>query len=407
VYDLRRTKTYLVLCLISGCLAGCWDKTELDELAITSASALDLDKDRWVLSYQVIIPSAISAASGGLKGTSASQMPVVVHSTNGLTINDAVSQSYMEAPRKLYFGHNSVLIIGEKAAESGLEQITDLYFRNPNVRDTVSLIIASGDGRSILEQLVSMEAIPGQAIRGILEKEDEYLSAIPNVKIYEYAKQMLSPSNSALLPEILISGKDEVTRVDQLSKTTMPSKLKLGRAAIIKNEKLIGWMNSEEALGVAFLRNKIHSSIIPFSCEEKSSSQKDSTFLLTSSKTQIAISAKDDGYDLSAEIKVKGRLNETGCSLDLIKPENIRIMEESIASEIEKLIHKAWAAIQKYDADVAGFSELISRKYPRHWENQSKVPSVIKKINLNTKTEVRVAKVGLSNKGYMKLKELK
>lgn len=393
-----------LFCLL---LTGCWDRTELNELAITSASALDLDKDKWVLSFQVIIPSAISGAMGNGEGATTS-VPVVVHSTVADTIKDAVSQSYLEAPRKLYFGHTSILVIGEQAAKKGFSQIIDLYLRNADSRETVTVLIASGDGRSILEQLTSMDPIPGQGIQRIVEKENRYVSALPNVRMFELTKQMLSPSKSALLPEVIVSGGKKVTGTDQLKQTTMPSKLRMGRAAIIKKDKLIGWMNEKEAMGTAFLSNKVNSGTIPFSaCEEQHGpSDKDSTFLVSSSSTKTSIKENNGVYAITSHIKVHGRLNETGCSLDLIKPEVIAKMEQNIAKEIKQMALKAWAAIQKSDADVAGFYNLINRKYPSKWKEEEKEgESVLKKIKLKVQVEVQLERVGLSNKSYRMLME--
>lgn len=390
--------------LSAVCLTGCWDRTELNELAITSASAVDLDKNRWILSFQVIIPSAISGAAGTSGGPS-SQVPVVVHSTNGSTIKDAVSKSYLEAPRKLYFGHNSVLVIGENAARQGFSQMIDLYLRNPDSRETVNVLIASGDGRTILEQLINMDNIPGQGIQRILEKESEYLSILPNTRMYELTKHMLSPSKSGLLPEIIISGGKEITSVDQLKQTTMPSKLRLGRAAIIKDDKLIGWMDHEEALGTAFLGGKVRSSTLPFSCTDNATGM-NSTFVLTKASTKTAIQKEDGSYLIDVKIKVKGRLNETSCAKNLIKPDVIKKMEDNVSQRIETITNKAWAAMQKADADTAGFSDILYRKYPKDWkELEKKKESALKKFKLKVQVSTTMDKVGLSNKGYNKVKE--
>lgn len=402
----RISRLLAVLVLSSLILGGCWDRTELNELAITSASALDVDKSgQWVLSFQVIIPSAISAAAGTAGGPNG-QVPVVVYSTEGDTIKGAVSKSYMEAPRKLYFGHNSILVIGEEAARKGFSQMIDLYLRNSDSRETVSILIASGDGRSILEQLLSTESIPGIGLERILEKEERYLSKIPNVRMYDLIKKQLSPAHSILIPEIIISGGKEVTSLEQFRQTTVPSKLRLGRAAIIKDTKLVGWMSDDEALGASFLSNQVNSSTIPFACDPEKGEKKDSTFVVSHSKTKISVNQADGKYNVTANISITGWLNETGCAVNLLDPEVIRKMEASIKEEVEELSKKAWAASKKANADVAGISEKIYRKYPKEWKEMEKdQEDVFKKINLQVNAEVRMKKVGLSNKGYNKLSE--
>lgn len=399
----RITGLLSLLITLTILLTGCWDRTELDELAITSASSLDFDQGRWILSYQVIIPSIISSGTEGAK-RSASIVPVVVHSTEGATIQEAFSKSYLETPRKLYFGHNSVLVIGEKAAQQGLDQISDVYFRNSSTRETVSLLVTPGKGRTILEQLINMNPIPGQGIQSILENEEKNLSMLPNMKLYELSRQMLSPSQTAILPEIIIAGKGEVTSVDQLAKTTVPSKLKLGRAAIIKKDKLVGWLSEKEALGVSFLTNSINSSTIPFPSQVKNA-EPDSSFVLTTSGTKLTMKEKDGRFLFTAAIKVKGRINETNGSLDLIKPDTIKTMEDHVAAEIRKIVLQSWTAMKKQQADAAGFTDLLYRKQPGQWRQMAEenIP-VLEKSDLEVQVKVRIGKVGLSNKGYNMLK---
>ncbi|MDF2937503.1 MAG: germination protein Ger(x)C family [Paenibacillaceae bacterium] len=400
----RSHRMVILLTLSSLLLGGCWDRTELNELAITSAAALDVNKNGlWVLSFQVILPSSISAAAGTAGGPTG-QVPVVVYSTEGETIKGAVSESYMEAPRKLYFGHNSILVIGEEAAKKGFSQMVDLYLRNSDSRETVSILIASGDGRSILEQLLSSEPIPGIGLERILEKQERYLSKIPNVRMYDLIKKQLSPAHSILIPEVIISGGKEVTGIDQLKQTTVPSKLRLGRAAIIKETKLVGWMSDNEALGVSFLSDQVHSSTIPFSSDPEKAEAKDSTFVVSNSKTKISVKQSEGKYNVTAEIKINGWLNETGSASNLLKPETIRKMEESVQAEVVNMCKRAWAASKKANADVAGISERIYRKFPKEWKQMEQdQEDVFKKINLQINAEVKMKKVGLSNKGYNKL----
>ncbi|MFM9328339.1 Ger(x)C family spore germination protein [Paenibacillus mesotrionivorans] len=400
----RSRRLVILLTLSSIVLGGCWDRTELNELSITSAAALDIAKNgQWVLSFQVILPSSISAAAGTSGGPSG-QVPVVVYSTEGDTIKGAVSESYMEAPRKLYFGHNSILVIGEEAAKKGFSQMVDLYLRNSDSRETVSILIASGDGRSILEQLLSSEPIPGIGLERILEKQERYLSKIPNVRMYDLIKKMLSPSHSTLVPEVIISGSKEVTGIDQLKQTTVPSKLRLGRAAIIKETKLVGWMSDEEALGASFLSDQVRASTIPFASDPDKEDAKDSTFMVTSSKTRIKVQEADGKFNVNVKIEIEGWLNETGSSTNLLKPETIRKMEESVQNEVVGMCKRAWAASKKANADVAGISEWIHRRYPKQWKQMEQdQEDVFKKVNLQVNAEVKMKKVGLSNKGYNKL----
>lgn len=391
--------------LLTLSLAGCWDRTELNELSITSATAIDRSKDQWIVSYQVIIPSSISGA-GGIGGSGGSgNSPVVVHSVTSKTIREAAALSHLETPRRLYIGHNSTLVISEKAAREGISAIIDIYLRNHETRETVSVLITPGDARSILEQLMSIERIPGQGIQKLLEQEQQNLSYVSNVRLYELAMDMVGEPKTGILPEIFISGKGEITDVDKLKSTSQPSKLKLGRLAVVHDSKMVGWLSREEALGTAFLRNRVEGTAIPFSCG-KDPDKKDANFLLTSSKTKLTPRLEGDTFSIHVEISTKGRLSEADCSRDLLKPEVIKELEASIAGEIEKISLSAWAAVNRLDADVVGLSSVIKRKYPKEWDRlkKEKKPDW-KSMKLDVKAEVKLERIGLSNKAFKKIME--
>jgi spore germination protein KC len=406
---MRFTRAGLIVLLLSFLLTGCWGRTELNELSITSATAIDREKDKWTISYQVIIPSAISGTGGlgGSGGGGATGAPVVVYSVTSDNIREAASLSHLETARKLYIAHNATLILSEKAAREGLSAVIDIYLRNHETRETISVLVTPGDARPILEQLMSIERIPGQGIQRLLEKEQQNLSYLPNVKMYELAMDMTGESKTGLLPEIIISGTGEITSVDKLKNTSQPSKLKLGRLAVIHENKMIGWLNQAEALGTSFLRNKVQGTSIPFSCSEDKPNKKTANYLLTGSKTKITPKLEGDSFSFQVEIKMSGRLNEADCSVDLLKPETVKMLEDRIAKEIEQTTQSSWEAVKRLDADVIGLSSVVMRKYPKQWKRmkvQGKKPDW-KSMQLSVKAEVKLDRIGLSNKAFKKMTE--
>lgn len=406
---MRFTRAGIIVLILSFLLTGCWGRTELNDLSITSATAIDQEKDKWTISYQVIIPSAISGTGGlgGSGGGGASRAPVVVYSVTSENIREAASLSHLETARKLYIAHNATLVISEKAAREGLSAIIDIYLRNHETRETISVLVTTGEARSILEQLMGIERIPGQGIQKLLEKEQQNLSYLPNVKMYELAMDMTGESRTGLLPEIIISGTGEITSIDKLKNTAQLSKLKLGRLAVIHENKMVGWLNQTEALGTSFLRNKVQGTSIPFSCSNDKPSKKSANYLLTGSKTKITPKLDGDSFSFQVEIKTSGQLNEADCSVDLLKPETIKMLEERIAKEIEKSALSSWDAVKRLDADVVGLSSVIMRKYPKQWKQmkqQGKKPDW-KSMQLSVKAEVMLDRIGLSNKAFKKMTE--
>ncbi len=392
---------------IGVCLAatGCWDRTELNELAITSATAVDWKDGQWVVSYQVVIPAAISAAMSAVGG-GAAQLPVIVYSTNGKTIREAVSHSSLESPRQLFFSHNRVVVVGDAAARQGLTPLIDEYFRNSDSRETVSILIAEGNARTILEQLMQIQIIPGDGIEETMRGESEDFSALPYVRVYDLAMGLVSPAKSAVLPEILVSGSPGVTTADALNHTSLTSKLRLGRLAVLRQDKMVGWLARDNGLGVAFMRNQVKTTTLAFPCNP-AERKESSSFSLTRTTTKLTPRMEARGHMvMHIAVKGEGTLLETNCTLDLNKPEVISQMEKQLEDKIKETITTSWKATKKLQTDIVGFADVIHRKYPKQWKEWSKNwQSAFVKIEIDPEVDISIKRVGLSNKSFKKLTE--
>lgn len=118
----RQLRVSYVLFIAGLLLTGCVDRTELNELAITTATGIDGHKGDWINTYQIIIPSAMTTGSGG-SSTGASQSAVHTFSTHGKTLRETVMKSSLEYPRKLYFAQNNILVIGKKQQNKALKRL--------------------------------------------------------------------------------------------------------------------------------------------------------------------------------------------------------------------------------------------------------------------------------------------
>lgn len=392
-----------ILALAACCLVtGCWNRVELNELAITSATSFDkIDDKTWEISYQVVIPSAISAGTGTSGGGGGPSLPVIVYSTNGPTIREAISNSYRESSRKLFFAHNRVFIISEKVAREGLDQIIDLYLRNPDARETVNILVTSGKAKHILEQLTHIEKIPGEAIQKVISIESRNASILPNIMVYELAQATLGESKSAVIPEIYLSGGVRADNMDELKRTHLGSAMKLGRLAVLKEGKMVGWLSKEEALGVSFMSGKFKSGNITFACSPESDGSEKTNVRLLTSTTKLTPKLENGKLTMGINIKGTGILQETNCSLDLNKPANIAQLENGLRQELQKIIEASWKKTKDMKVDVMGFGEAVHHKYPKEWKKMKKDwSSVLASATIELHIKSSIVHVGLSNKSF-------
>jgi spore germination protein KC len=383
-------------------VTGCWDRTELNQIAITSATAIDWEDNHWQISYQVVIPQSISSAGGAI----IQQAPVMVFSTTGDSIQAAVQRASLEMPRTMFFAHNRVVVIGESAARHGISPIIDVYLRSANSRETVSLLVSRDKGRRVLEQILPLEKIPGAALRNMVLNEDKTDANLKQVMLYQFAMGMSGDSGYTTMPEVFISGQGVgSTSVENLKNTNFDTKPKMGRIGIFQKDKLIGWMTGHDGYGMSWIKGKIKQSILFFRCS-KDGTQLLSSMRINKASTTLTPVNIHGQWVMKAKVKANGQLLENGCNIDASKPEGIRKMEELISAEISDIMQNSLHKAQSMKADVLGFAGLIHRKDPKAWKlMKTNWEEHFTQIKMEPSFNIEIENIGMNGKSIKQLIE--
>ncbi|MDD9266446.1 Ger(x)C family spore germination protein [Paenibacillus sp. GCM10023248] len=399
----RRAVWTIIIAIVICCsCTGCWDRKELNKIAIASATAIDWVEDHWQVSYQVVIPQSIS----NMSGTGMQQAPVMVFSTTGDSIQEAVQRASLEMPRRMFFAHNRAVIIGESAARKGISPIIEVYLRSANSRETVTLLVSRDKGRNVLEQLLPLEKIPGAALQNMVLNEDKTDGNLKQVMIYQFAMGMQGDSGYSMLPEVYISGTgNESTSIEKLKNTNFDTKLKMGRIGIFQKDKLIGWMTGHEGYGLNWIKGDIKQSILFFACT-KDSKQSLSAIRINKASTKVVPVYNQGAWLIKAEVRASGNLVENGCMVDASKPEGTRKLEELISGTISDLMQNSLHKAQAMKADVLGFAGLIHRKDPKAWAKlQPDWGDHFARIQMDVTIRVEIENIGMNNKSVKQLIE--
>ncbi|MGO4543798.1 Ger(x)C family spore germination protein [Paenibacillus sp. 2TAB23] len=386
----------LLACLL---VTGCWNRVELNDIAVISATGIDWKDGNWVLSYQVVIPQAISSQSAA--GNSAA---VNVFSTKGESFRSAVSKASQETSRRLYFSHTQIVIIGQEAARKGLGPFLDTYLRNHDSRETVSVYLSKGSARRMLEQLIPLEKIPGAAIQRMITNEEMNSSTFRQMTVHQVLLDLLGTTHATGLPGLTVSGANEsVERAEQLTHTSTPSKVRLSEMALIAGDKLVGWINNEESQGVMWLTNHVKKTTIPFACDEDGNGQKSSSIRITHAKTEQYPRQSNGKWVMQIEASAVGTLMEYNCEGDLSKPKQVAKVEKLIEGEISSIMEQGWKAVRRHKADVVGFGNAIHKKYPRQWSQISESwPEMFPDTEVKLSVKVKINSTGMSGSGFKK-----
>lgn len=112
----KRNIFALLIVLLPLCLTGCMNAAELKERTIIKMVGVDMDGEEYLLTMLQFSPQAQS-------GEKTSESQSLVIQTKGRSISEAVDQVSHYNGNKVFFGNSSFLVVGEKAAEQGLEGV--------------------------------------------------------------------------------------------------------------------------------------------------------------------------------------------------------------------------------------------------------------------------------------------
>lgn len=378
--------SFFLLLLVVLLLTGCWNKRELNELAIVTAVGVDKTDEFIEISVQIVNPSQIAP-----KNSTSFQVPVFTYHAKGRTLFEAIRKLTTLTPRKPYYAHVQVIIIGEEMAEYGMNSILDLFQRDPEGRSDFNIIVAhESTAQDILSILTPLEDIPASKLLKSLKDSEDVLGTTESVILDDLIESLGSIDHSAVLPSIHILGDaDAGKNSSNIEKMDSPANLKYSGLAVFKNYKLIGFLTEEESKYYNFLHNNIKGTVQKVPCSEKG---KISAEVLNSS-TKVTGSIKNDKPSIHIQVDLEQNIAEISCPVDLTKPETIDVINKETSKLVQENLEQTLHTIQKtYQADILKFSEVLHREDHQAWKRIKKdwatlYPNLPVHIEVNVKTK--------------------
>lgn len=378
--------SFFLLLLVVLLLTGCWNKRELNELAIVTAVGVDKTDEFIEISVQIVNPSQIAP-----KNSTSFQVPVFTYHAKGRTLFEAIRKLTTLTPRKPYYAHAQVIIIGEEMAEYGMNSILDLFQRDPEGRSDFNIIVAhESTAQDILSILTPLEDIPASKMLKSLKDSEDVLGTTESVILDDLIESLGSIDHSAVLPSIHILGDaDAGKNSSNIEKMDSPANLKYSGLAVFKNYKLIGFLTEEESKYYNFLHNHIKGTVQKVPCSEKG---KISAEVLNSS-TKVTGSIKNDKPSIHIQVDLEQNIAEISCPIDITKPETIDVINKETSKLVQENLEQTLHTIQKtYQADILKFSEVLHRKDHQAWKRIKKdwdtlYPNLPVQIEVNVKTK--------------------
>ncbi|MGE4274372.1 MAG: Ger(x)C family spore germination protein [Desulfitobacterium sp.] len=367
---------FFFLCFLL--LTGCWDRRELNTLAVVQAIGIDLTEEGQIsLSTQILKPGEMK--SGGEKS-------VWVTTSKGETIFDAVRNASLQADRRLFFSHNKVIIISEEVAKMGFIPLVDFLIRDAEARGFAYVFVAQGKAIDILKGEHEQEANPGKAIENLADIS-VLASILPKRNLKDLFIVLSSKkTTSPILPGIKTEESDGKSQ----------DMIVLGNTAVFKRDKLVGWFDRFESRGVLWVLNEVESGSIVV--KSPLGNDKNVTLEILNTSTKLTPEITDNTLSITIKVQGEGNLVEQMSSGNLATPESFAELEKRATDVIEEEIIAAVTKSQKWGGDIFEFGEEFHRKYPQEWpELEEDWDELFPKIEVKLEVSFQLIKAGLTS----------
>lgn len=342
-------------------LSGCWNRNELNELAIVLALGIDKVGNEYEVSVQVMDPTALS------RNRSTSRAPITVYSEKESTIFEALRKITTKSSRRMYVAHLRYIVFDEAAARAGIREPLDFLFRDQEVRPDFYMAVAKKcKAKDVVGFVSSTEVLPGMDMYKSLKTSEKAWSPTSAVNVKELMIKIASDGIEPVLTGIALFG--DIAKGKTLENARIPippAEYVYQGIGLFRDDRLIDWMNEDESRGYSYITNNTKSSVIKSKCpDEKGYFNVE----LIRSQAKRKVSIRGGAPHVVVQVKAVGNIGEVQCSVDITDPEVFQKLQNAASEKLHYDLNNSIKKGKEHGVDVFGFGEEFHRKYPKLWK---------------------------------------
>jgi len=366
--------------------AGCVQSAEVNRLALIDLLALDAaEAGEILLTAQVIMPTRLGVGPSSTAGEGA---PFFLAQARGRTVAEALSNLQKKVPRQVFLEHLQMLVIGDELARRGLFPVVDFLVREQQVRTDLLVAVTPGEAATLLNIASPLPAVPGEAWNDLVRDQRIAVSSVRNLFV-ALGEEGMDPFLTAIAP----------SSVQEPGGGTDLGDMELIGAGLMRGDRLAGYLNREEAIGLQLLLNDRPRTVVSVPADAvltylggergtpgtgdtgggaDAGPEPDDTgwqpvhprdlisLQLQRATTYLAPFA-DDPPTLRFQARLITDVVNTTSLLDVENPEVAAAVERAAADIFKGFVEAAVRQMQALNADAAGFGASFRRSRPEWW----------------------------------------
>ena len=378
----------IIMCALptlSGCGSIYSNYREIQQLMVVQTMGIDREKG----GVQVSMAAAAEASGGGPRRMSA----------QGSTITAAIDRAYkLSYEEEIFFSHVNHLLVGEAAAEEGLDAFLDYVSQSPTMRIDIPLYIVRG---STANQAVMEVGDSSKGISEVMQTVHESFASPSNSRVFTVADTINSllrygsalvcavecvPSSESVSPGKSASAQGGGEQNAQQGEEQNPQQEEGQNAqdktqgetplmavpagyAVIRDGKLCKFIEPEEAAAVGLLTGSLP--ITDITVTDRNG--KDASLELNQGSAEITPvwGGKGQLKGLNIQAQVSASVLETDNWQQGSSNEYINHLTAQLESAVSQRLSSLLRTSMKLKADFLGLAGQVERKSPENYRLMS------------------------------------
>ena len=376
-----RTILLIFIILINSIFStGCWNYREVDDLSIVAGVAIDKG-----IENQFQITVEIIQITGGREIKTMSK----TLTTEGKTMFDAARNMIALAGKKLYWAHTKVIILSKEVASEGVTKVIEWYNRDSETRENVHLLISeTQSAKEIFDKHGTTDDITSFELDEMI-KNQVNLSKAPITDVLKFDIESKTKGISAVIPAVTLKKIDGKMTPEIMG------------TAIIKKDKLVGFLNGEETKDLIFIRNEIKGGLLNEEMQEKDIPTLVSLEIFKS-KTKVTPVVNGNDIKINLDMDTTVAIDEIEGTGNFFDDEGRMKLEQSAENTLKRRIEYLIEKIQsKYDADIFEFGSKLQEDKSQTWNIiGNDWDEVFKDLKVTVNTRVHIKNSAALSKSF-------
>jgi spore germination protein KC len=375
-------------------LSGCYDRREINQLAIVNSDLFDYQNGKYVFIAEAVNPKTQSIGSSGGGGQNS---PYIYVKGEGSNLLDALYNANTVSNKALYTAHVKAIFVTEKMArEKGIIDIFETLSRYRDSRQGQYLIIIKGsDGQNLFNASTALSDYFGDYTEEIHQAQNNRLFKTVFVKTLDVMKDYYNNGKQPVLGVVekipVTTGEDTNIEIQEKQKDNY--KLNFEGAAVFKEAKLINFINGDDTELYNIILGKLNSMLVTID---------KTTFKIKETNPKFIFNYKNKKVKINIQINLKAVIENDLEKRDFSNPKTIAKLQDKLNKKMQEKLDKFIIKTQKeIGVDFLGLGSKLHISKPKIWKKlRKKWDEYFAKAEINIKISSDIIGEGKITKSF-------